>query len=345
MRLSNRSARSKGSLGVDQNRHGSVIVERDVHVRAKAPRFDSSTARAAGFTKELEERFGAHRLERLGETRPLAFAHVTEQRELRHCQHRATDFEHAEVHFLCVILENAQTHHLVGERHRIRVGVRAPHADEHANPERHAAHELIINRDLCLTHPLNDRSHAAGTVTSPTARFKRRLALVTRTSEPPLAPASDRPETPAWAVTLVRLLDDGLQIPGTHIGIGLDAILGFFFPTLGDAATGLASLSLLVLAFQMRVPPVVMARMVMNIAADTLVGSIPIFGDAFDLFWRSNRRNLQLIERYERDPDRKPTALHYLIVGLGIFFVVAAVVLPLLLGFALLRWLWHAASH
>ena len=51
--------------------------------------------------------------------------------------------------------------------------------------------------------------------------------------------------TPAWAEQLVRLLDDGLTIPGTRIGIGLDALLGFLFPTLGDALTGLGSLSLL----------------------------------------------------------------------------------------------------
>src|SRR6266849_7791911 len=105
------------------------------------------------------------------------------------------------------------------------------------------------------------------------------------------------PETPAWAETLVRVLDDALLIPGTRIGVGLDAILGFLFPTLGDAATGLASLSLLVLALQRRVPKVVLGRMVFNILLDTLLGSIPIAGDVFDLFWRSNRRNLELIQR------------------------------------------------
>jgi hypothetical protein len=151
-------------------------------------------------------------------------------------------------------------------------------------------------------------------------------------------------ETPAWALTLVRILDDAVFIPGTRIGVGLDAILGFIFPTLGDAATGLASLALLLLGFRMRVPKVVLMRMVFNILLDTLVGSIPILGDAFDLFWRSNRRNLELIRRYDRTPDRHPTVTDYLIVALGIALVVAAVVLPIVVGFALLRWLWHALS-
>jgi hypothetical protein len=151
-------------------------------------------------------------------------------------------------------------------------------------------------------------------------------------------------ETPAWAGHLVRLLDDGLRIPGTRIGIGLDAILGFLFPVLGDAATGLASLALLVLAFQMRVPKVVLLRMVANIALDTLLGCVPIVGDAFDLFFRSNRRNLELIQRYDQNPDRHASVTDYLIVGLGILAVLAAVVLPIVLGVALLRWLWHQFS-
>jgi Domain of unknown function (DUF4112) len=157
------------------------------------------------------------------------------------------------------------------------------------------------------------------------------------------APAAST-ETPAWAVTLVRILDDAFTIPGTHIGVGLDAIIGFFFPGLGDAATGLASLALVVLAFHMRVPKVVLVRMIFNILIDTLVGAIPILGDAFDVFWRSNRKNLELIQRYDKNPDRRPTAADYLVVGLGVALVMVAFALPIVIGFALLRWLWHAIS-
>ena len=147
--------------------------------------------------------------------------------------------------------------------------------------------------------------------------------------------------TPAWADKLVRLLDDGLTIPGTRIGIGLDALLGFLFPTLGDALTGLGSLSLLVLAFQMRLPKVVVLRVVFNIALDVLLGCVPFVGDAFDLFWRSNRRNLQLLQRYTADPLRRPDALDYLIVAAGFALVAAAIILPLLLGAWLLHWVWR----
>jgi len=153
-------------------------------------------------------------------------------------------------------------------------------------------------------------------------------------------PTTER--TPAWAEQLVRVLDDGLTIPGTRIGIGLDALLGFLFPTLGDALTGLGSLSLLVLAFQMRLPKVIVLRVVFNIAIDVLIGCVPFVGDAFDLFWRSNRRNLELLRRYSHDPLKRPDPLDYLIVGLGFVLVILAVVLPLVLGVWLLRLVFRA---
>lgn len=143
--------------------------------------------------------------------------------------------------------------------------------------------------------------------------------------------------TPVWAEQLVRVLDDGFTIPGTRIGVGLDALLGFLFPTLGDALTGLGSLSLLLLAFQMRLPKVIVLRVVFNIAVDVLIGCVPFLGDAFDLFWRSNRRNLELLRRYTHDPLKRPDALDYVIVGFGFVLVALAVVLPLVLGAWLLQ--------
>lgn len=138
--------------------------------------------------------------------------------------------------------------------------------------------------------------------------------------------------TPVWAERLVRLLDDGFTIPGTRIGVGWDAVLGFVFPALGDALTGVGSLSLLVLAFQMRLPKVIVVRVIFNIAIDVVLGCLPFVGDAFDLFWRSNRRNLELLRRYAHDPAKRPDFVDYLLVGLGFVLVAAAVLLPLLLG-------------
>ncbi|NOY91829.1 MAG: DUF4112 domain-containing protein [Deltaproteobacteria bacterium] len=141
--------------------------------------------------------------------------------------------------------------------------------------------------------------------------------------------ALERAPLPTWAKRLVSVLDDGVRIPGTKIGIGLDPILGALLPVVGDAVTGAGSASLLLLALKERVPAVVLMRMVINIGVDTLVGSVPVLGDLFDAFYRSNRKNLDLIEKH-RGAEIEPGAADYAVVGLGFFFALLSVVLPIL---------------
>jgi hypothetical protein len=137
--------------------------------------------------------------------------------------------------------------------------------------------------------------------------------------------------TPAWAERLVRVLDDGIRIPGTRIGFGLDALIGLFLPVVGDAATGVASVALLALAWRRRVPVVTMLRMVLNIAIDALVGSVPVAGDVFDLFWRSNRKNLELVERYQGAASPEPSTGDYLVVSAAFILALLALLTPILL--------------
>src|SRR6476659_8589691 len=84
---------------------------------------------------------------------------------------------------------------------------------------------------------------------------------------------------PAWATLLARLMDDAVRIPGTNRRIGLDAILGFLTPGFGDALSASTGVALIVLAFTMRVPGVVLFRMAINVAIDTIIGAIPLLGD------------------------------------------------------------------
>jgi len=144
---------------------------------------------------------------------------------------------------------------------------------------------------------------------------------------------AERPST--WAEKLVRWLDDGVRIPGTQIGIGLDPILGFFFPGIGDVVTGASSITLLLLALRHRVPTVILGRMLINIGVDTIGGSLPIIGDVFDMFWRSNRKNLELIEKYRDNPEAEPSYWDYLLVGTGLIMVAAGVALPFVLLYLL----------
>jgi hypothetical protein len=98
---------------------------------------------------------------------------------------------------------------------------------------------------------------------------------------------------------LARWMDSVFEIPGLGIRIGLDPILGLV-PGLGDALTTLVSLYILSSARRYGVPRVTLVRMAANIAIDLALGSLPIFGDMFDVFWKSNVRNVALLERHLR---------------------------------------------
>lgn len=147
-----------------------------------------------------------------------------------------------------------------------------------------------------------------------------------------IEPAGEAPlRTPSWAEKIVRWLDDGVRIPGTDFRFGLDPIIGFLLPGAGDAVTGVGSGSLFVLAIKERVPTVVLMRMVVNIVIDVLVGAIPIVGDLFDAFWKSNRKNLDLIEKYRSDPKAKATAADYVLVGIAFVLIALSIATPFLL--------------
>lgn len=134
-----------------------------------------------------------------------------------------------------------------------------------------------------------------------------------------------------WAERLVHWLDDFIRIPGTKMGIGLDPIIGFLIPGAGDAVTGAGSIGLLFLALEERLPTIVFLRMCMNILVDTVGGLVPFVGDAFDLVWRSNKRNLELIEKYRGEDKPKPTFADYALVGVGVTLALLSVALPLII--------------
>lgn len=93
---------------------------------------------------------------------------------------------------------------------------------------------------------------------------------------------------------LAGRMDDFIKIPGTKIGIGWDSILGLL-PGIGDVLTLLSQTYLIFQAFRVGVRKRVFAKMLVNALIDVLVGAIPGLGDLFDIFWRSNRRNADLI--------------------------------------------------
>lgn len=96
---------------------------------------------------------------------------------------------------------------------------------------------------------------------------------------------------------LSRLLDTAIKIPGTGFRIGLDPIIGLV-PGAGDIVSTAFSAYIIYLAARFSLPREIVGRMVMNVALESVVGSVPLVGDLFDAFYKSNVRNLALLEKH-----------------------------------------------
>ncbi len=96
---------------------------------------------------------------------------------------------------------------------------------------------------------------------------------------------------------LSRLFDIAFVVPGTNVRFGVEAILRLV-PGVGDIAASALSCWLLYEAHRLGVPPRIFARMLINVAIEGIVGTIPIAGDAFDVAFRANRRNVRLLRDY-----------------------------------------------
>jgi hypothetical protein len=133
------------------------------------------------------------------------------------------------------------------------------------------------------------------------------------------------------------LLDEAFRIPFTGIRFGIDGIIGLI-PGLGDVIAGLLSLIIPIAAWIRGVPYITLTRMAVNLGIGVLIGSIPILGDAFDIAFKPNRRNYQLLQRYLGAPRRhtwKDWA--FLLVLSGAMALIFAIPIALVVWF--LAWL------
>jgi hypothetical protein len=90
----------------------------------------------------------------------------------------------------------------------------------------------------------------------------------------------------AAARTLVKALDT----------YQLDPIIGFFLPGLGDLITAFVGTFIVVVAARTGMPPIVIARMLLNLGIDVGIGAVPLVGDLGDFAFRANKKNLELLE-------------------------------------------------
>ena len=115
--------------------------------------------------------------------------------------------------------------------------------------------------------------------------------------------SDDQSRALAEVQTIAWLLDNSIPVPGTGgRRFGIDAVIGFV-PVVGDLISGGIGLFVVWRGSRLGLPRVVVARMLANTAIDMAVGAIPVLGDAFDLWFKANTRNLGLMRRHLEQPD------------------------------------------
>ncbi len=127
---------------------------------------------------------------------------------------------------------------------------------------------------------------------------------------------------------LSKLMDAQFRIPGTDIRFGFDGIIGLI-PGVGDFVSFLISGYIVSTAAKKGASGFVVARMILNIVIDALVGAIPVLGDVFDVFYKANQRNVKLLEQHYEQGKHQGSAMKVVVpvvlvllamlVGLGWF--------------------------
>ena len=101
---------------------------------------------------------------------------------------------------------------------------------------------------------------------------------------------------------LAWLMDESIAFGPWKIGI--DGFVGLI-PGVGDMASAAVSAVIILRAAQSGIARSAVIRMVINVAVDSLLGSLPLFGDIFDFAYKANALNVQ-IYREALSGERRP---------------------------------------
>ncbi len=140
------------------------------------------------------------------------------------------------------------------------------------------------------------------------------------------------------------LLDKAFRIPGTRIRFGLDPIVGLI-PGLGDLASPVFAGLLIVEGARLKVPRIILMRMLVNALADAVIGAIPFVGMGGDIFFRANTKNLALLERHAVAGGQPPTRGDYWFVWTMLGALVIGVILIVVLAIWLMSKVWEYARQ
>lgn len=126
---------------------------------------------------------------------------------------------------------------------------------------------------------------------------------------------------------LARWFDYAFALPG-GFRFGFAGIIGLV-PGIGDVVDAMVSVYIVVRAIQLGIPRVAIARMLVNIGIEALAGAVPFAGDLFDVAFKANRRNYQLVKSHLSQP-RRQTAYDWLFLILTVILVTASIALPVI---------------
>ena len=167
-----------------------------------------------------------------------------------------------------------------------------------------------------------------------------RSAELERSIDPAVTDATERARALDRVRSLARLMDDAIRIPGTSIGIGLDALIGLV-TGLGDLAGGVISAYVLMTAARAGVPKTVLVRMLLNLGTDALVGAVPVLGDLFDVGFKANVRNARLLEQSMAVPEATRRSSALVVAGVVVAALAIAAV-GVTLAVIIVRAIWGA---
>lgn len=116
-------------------------------------------------------------------------------------------------------------------------------------------------------------------------------------------------------------LDTKYRIPGTEIRFGMDFIIGLV-PGIGDVLSLMLSSGLIVVMIGKGASGRALSLMIVNVILDTTLGSVPIIGDIFDLFFKANKRNLDLFQDHFEEGKYEGSAWRVILPVLFILVII-----------------------
>ena len=157
------------------------------------------------------------------------------------------------------------------------------------------------------------------------------------TDAPILTDAQRKDSQLRWVDGFSRLLDTKFRIPGTGVRFGLDFLLGLV-PVGGDLVSlGMSGVLVATMA-KNGASPMLAARMLVNVALDALVGSVPILGNIFDLVYKANYRNAVLMREYYEEGKHRGSV--WPVVAGVVAAMVAIFVLTIWIAVEVIQWVF-----